>query len=159
MIAFPLLACTHGPAKPVASESPSKEVGLTTPAATTPTVILQAQGRSVRVEVEVARTTEDRARGLMYRRELAPYRGMLFVFEIEEVQSFWMQNTYIPLDMIFIDAKKRVVGVVENAEPLTTVSRRVDVPSLFVLEVNSGFARRHGISPGASVSFEEIDQG
>jgi len=122
----------------------------------TGTVVLEAGGKTVRVEVEVARTPEQRAKGLMFRKELASYRGMLFLFDREEMQSFWMKNTYIPLDMVFIDRKLKVVGVVENAEPLTTSSRRVQGPSIYVLEVRGGFARAHGIGPGTRVTFEGI---
>jgi uncharacterized membrane protein (UPF0127 family) len=121
-----------------------------------PTVVLQAAGRTVRVEVEVMRTPEERSRGMMYRRELAAYRGMLFIFDEEEQQSFWMKNTYIPLDMVFINGRLAVVGVVENAEPMTTTSRSVAAPSRYVLEVNGGFARRHGIRAGTPVRLEDV---
>jgi hypothetical protein len=67
-----------------------------------------------------------------------------------------MQNTYIPLDMIFIDEKLRVVGVVENAAPLTTESRKVATPSRFVLEVNGGFSKQNGVGPGTRALFEAI---
>lgn len=118
------------------------------------TVVLEAQGRTLRVEVEVALTTQQRNRGLMYRRKLNPYQGMLFVFDEEDLQSFWMKNTYIPLDMIFIDQKLKVVGVVENAEPMTTTSRTVNVPSKYVLEVRGGFARTHRVGVGTRVKLE-----
>jgi hypothetical protein len=121
-----------------------------------PTVVLHASGRTVRVQVEVVRTAADRARGLMHRRELPAHRGMLFIFERQEIQSFWMQNTYIPLDMIFIDEAMRVVGVVENAAPLTTESRKVASPSRFVLEVNGGFSKQNKIGPGTRVVFEAV---
>lgn len=116
-------------------------------------VTLRARGRTVRVSVEVVRTPETRARGLMRRRQLAADAGMLFIFDREEIQSFWMKNTYLPLDIIFIDSKLRVVGVVHDAEPLTTTSRSVDKPSRYALEVNAGFAREHGIAAGTVVSF------
>ncbi len=121
-----------------------------------PAVIVSTAVRTVRVPVEVVRTEEDRARGLMFRRELGAQQGMLFVFDQEEIQSFWMKNTYIPLDMIFINNAMQVVGVVEHAEPLTTTSRRVGNPSRYVLEVNSGFAKQHGVSAGAKVEFEGV---
>jgi uncharacterized protein len=120
------------------------------------TVVLHAAGRTLRVQVEVVRTPETRAHGLMERRSLPAQQGMLFIFERQEVQAFWMKNTYIPLDMIFIDENMTVVGIVENAEPLTTVSRRVGSPSRFVLEVNGGYARQHGVVAGARVVFEGL---
>ena len=118
------------------------------------TVVAEAGGRNIRITVELAQTTPQRVRGLMYRRELPQSGGMLFIFDREEVQSFWMKNTYIPLDMVFIDSDKKVVGVVHNAEPLTETSRRVDAPSRYVLEVNGGFAKKHGIEAGTRVRFE-----
>lgn len=119
-------------------------------------VLLRTAERTLRVEVEVARTPLQRERGLMFRRSMPAQKGMLFIFERQEVQTFWMKNTYIPLDMIFIDEAKRVVGVVENAAPMTTDQRAVEAPSRYVLEVNGGFAKAHGVGPGTKVSFEGI---
>jgi uncharacterized protein len=120
------------------------------------TVVLHAAGRTLRVEAEVVRTPEARTFGLMERRSLPAEHGMLFIFDRQEIQSFWMKNTYLPLDMIFIDESMKVVGVVENAEPLTTTSRRVAAPSRFVLEVNGGYARRQGVRAGTRVVFEGL---
>lgn len=122
-----------------------------------PRVVLRVPGREpVVVRVEVADTEPRRDRGLMYRRHLAPSTGMLFVFDRMEHQSFWMKNTFIPLDMIFIDDALRVVGVVEDATPLTEDAREVEGDSQYVLEVSAGFARRHGIGPGTVVTFENV---
>lgn len=143
------VACNHSstpnPPAPAASSSASTLSRV---------VILETKGRTIRVEVEVARQPKERAQGLMFRRELGAYHGMIFLFDTEEIQSFWMQNTYIPLDMIFINQAMQVVGVVENAEPLTSTARQVDKPSRYVLEVNGGFAKTHGIGPGTKVIFE-----
>lgn len=125
-------------------------------APSTATVILETASRPIRVEAEVVRTAEEREKGLMYRKELAAYRGMLFIFDREERQSFWMKNTYIALDMIFVSEGMKVVGVVENARPMTTESRAVDAVSRYVLEVNAGFARRHEIAAGTAVRFEGL---
>lgn len=141
--------CTH-------DKSGEKGASIKTQPEQTSAVLLRARGRTIRVKVEVVRTPETRARGLMYRRELAADAGMLFIFERQETQSFWMKNTYLPLDMIFIDDERRVVGVVHDAEPLTTTSRSVDEPSRYVLEVNAGFARRHGVATGTVVTFEGV---
>ena len=92
----------------------------------------------------------------MYRQHLAPDAGMVFLFAEDEVQSFWMKNTLIPLDMIFIAADLTVAGVVENAEPLTTEGRGIDAPSRYVLEVNGGWARAHGVTAGTRVRFEHL---
>ena len=108
------------------------------------------------VNVAIADTPAERTRGLMYVQNLPMDDGMLFIFETEEVQSFWMRNTLIPLDMIFIKSDKTVVGVVANAEPLTLTPRSVGQPSLYVLEVNGGWAARHGVTTGSTVRFEGI---
>jgi uncharacterized membrane protein (UPF0127 family) len=119
-----------------------------------PTVtILKDEGAGVRVKVELARTPEEKATGLMYRDKLEKGTGMLFLFEEESVQSFWMKNTLIPLDMIFIGSDLRIAGIVENAEPLTLTPRRVEEPSQYVLEVEGGFCSAFGIKPGMKVSF------
>jgi uncharacterized membrane protein (UPF0127 family) len=121
-------------------------------------VILHPAGRApVPVQVELARTKAEQARGLMYRERMAPEAGMLFVFPDEEPLTFWMKNTLIPLDMIFITGNRTVLGVVENAEPLTTSPRNVPGRSQFVLEVVGGFARAHGIGPGTVVEFKHVD--
>jgi uncharacterized membrane protein (UPF0127 family) len=106
------------------------------------------------VNVALARTPAERARGLMYVQNLPVDDGMLFIFESDEIQSFWMRNTLIPLDMIFIRSDLVVVGVVHNATPMTDTPRGVDKPSRYVLEVNGGWAAAHGVGEGSTVRFE-----
>lgn len=101
--------------------------------------------------VEVMDTEEKRARGLMFRRELALDRGMLFDFKQVQPVSFWMKNTYIPLDMIFIDQRGQIVNIAENTEPLSERSVPSAGPVLGVLEVNAGMSRKLGIKPGDRV--------
>lgn len=101
--------------------------------------------------VEMAVTDEQRAKGLMYRRELADGRGMLFDFTPEQTISMWMKNTYISLDMIFIGADGRVTRVAENAEPESTRIVSSGGPAKAVLEVIAGTARKYGIAPGDQV--------
>lgn len=105
------------------------------------------------VAVEVVYTPQKRQLGLMHRKAMAADAGMLFLFPGERPLSFWMKNTHLPLDMIFIRADMSVLGVVENAEPHTLSSRRVPGTSQYVLEVNAGYARRHGITEGTRVEF------
>jgi uncharacterized membrane protein (UPF0127 family) len=85
--------------------------------------------------------------------------GMLFLFEHPERLTFWMRNTYIPLDMVFIASSMRIQGVVENAEPLTDAARAVEGESQYVLEVNAGFSRRYGLTKGTVVRFEGTSPG
>lgn len=105
-------------------------------------------GAAVRVKVELAQTPEQRQRGLMFRKHLAPDAGMLFIFERPQHNVFWMRNTYLPLDMIFITEDWSVLGVVENATPQTDSPREVPGISAYVLEVNAGFSRQYGIAAG-----------
>ncbi len=122
-----------------------------------PNVILRPQGAEpVTVRVEVQLTEEEQQRGLMYRRSLDELAGMIFVFARPEHQTFWMRNTFLPLDMIFITADRRVLGVVRNATPMTDDGREVDGDSQYVLEVRAGFADRHHITPGTPVEFVNI---
>lgn len=117
-------------------------------------VLRDAFGGAHRLAVEIADTSPLRTRGLMWRTELPEGTGMLFIFPAEVVQSFWMRNTLIPLDMVFIDRRLRVVGVVQWAEPRTLTSRTVGKPSLYVLEVPGGWTSRNGVRAGSTVELE-----
>ena len=101
--------------------------------------------------VELADNDADRAKGLMYRRELPEGRGMLFDFQREQEVWFWMQNTYISLDMIFIRGDGRILRIAENTEPLSTRMIPSGGPVRAVLEVIGGTARKLGIAPGDRV--------
>jgi len=120
-----------------------------------PRVALNAPDGAVRavVKVEIADTTAARELGLMYRNHLAEDAGMIFVFPAPDRLSFWMKNTEIPLDMIFADASGKIVGIVENAVPYSEKPLGVDTASLYVLEVNGGFALRHNVTPGDTLKF------
>lgn len=113
-------------------------------------------GKRSAVTVEIVRSPEQIQRGLMFRRSMPADHGMLFLMGKERVHSFWMRNTYIPLDMIFIGRDMRVAGVIANTEPLTDDSRRLSKPSYYVLEVNAGWAATHGVSEGARVRFKNV---
>jgi uncharacterized membrane protein (UPF0127 family) len=102
--------------------------------------------------VEVVDNDADRAKGLMYRKELPEGKGMLFDFKREQDVSFWMENTYIPLDMLFIRADGRILRIQENAEPLSQKMIPSGGPVLAVLEVIGGTARKLGIAPGDRVA-------
>jgi uncharacterized membrane protein (UPF0127 family) len=105
------------------------------------------------VQVEVVSTPQDRARGLMFRRELQPDHGMLFIFDETEEHSFWMRNTFVALDMIFLTEDRRVAGVVANATPRTDVARTIGKASRYVVEVAGGEAGAHAIVPGTRAVF------
>jgi len=103
---------------------------------------------SPRLRVEIAETDAERTRGLMFRRELAANTGMIFLMPRDDDWSFWMRNTWIPLDMIFIDRDWTVVGVLVNVPPLNDESRRVGKVSRYILELGAHESVRHGIVAG-----------
>ncbi|MCL2450033.1 MAG: DUF192 domain-containing protein [Polyangiaceae bacterium] len=113
--------------------------------------VLFPDNPGVRVEAEIARTPEETERGLMYRRSMAEDRGMLFDLRARGQHAFWMHNTCIPLDMIFVDWDGFIVGIVENAPTLDDHTRQVACPSRWVIEVNAGWSRRHGVRAGQHV--------
>ncbi len=104
---------------------------------------LKNKDQVIKLNIEIADTPEERARGLMFRRELADDVGMLFIFDQEEEQSFWMKDTYIPLDIIFFDSNKKFVSVQQDAQPC--INQGFNCPSYpsngkikYVLEVRAG---------------------
>ena len=109
---------------------------------------------SPRLEVELARTEAEKERGLMYRTKLSEERGMLFVWNYEEPRTFWMHNTCIPLDMMFIARDGTITGILEQVPTLNDEPRGVPCPAAYVLEVNAGWSRAHGVKPGAKVHVE-----
>jgi len=102
-------------------------------------------------KVEIADEPEEQARGLMFRSSLESDAGMLFIFDPPRAASFWMRNTMIPLDMIFIDDRGRVTNVAERTIPYSEFTQRSEGPVRAVLEVNAGEAARLGIGPGTVV--------
>jgi len=122
-------------------------------------VIHTKEGHEVSFQVEIADTPAKRQLGLQYRRELAETDGMLFLFPVEKENAFWMKNTPIPLDMIFISASRRIVGIIEDTVPFSMESRSVAAPSQFVLEIKGGLSRRYGFAAGDRVRFEGVTTG
>jgi uncharacterized membrane protein (UPF0127 family) len=103
-------------------------------------------------EVEIAKTDKERETGLMYRKELADGRGMLFDFTPEQEVSMWMKNTILSLDMIFIRADGRILRIAENTEPQSLRIISSGGPAKAVLEVIAGTAKKYGIAPGDRVA-------
>jgi uncharacterized protein len=105
------------------------------------------------LSVEIADDTTKREVGLMYRKHLDEYAGMIFVFPEPAHLAFWMKNTVIPLDMIFADQTGRITGIVANAVPFSETPLGAPGLAQYVLEVNGGFAARHSIVAGDRMSF------
>ena len=120
--------------------------------------ILQAETDSllVRLDIEIADTPYETQTGMMYRREMAPDQGMLFVFEAPGMHSFYMKNTLIALDILFIDADLRIATIHKNAQPLDESGIPSRVPVQYVLEVPAGQADRWGLSEGNIIRFDRI---
>ena len=141
--------------RPSATPSPimAGEQGSAGPSVTLP------DGHEVRVEI--AADPETRARGLMFRPSLSDDRGMLFLFPATDVQSFWMKDTLIPLDIVWLDEQGRVVDIEANVPPCKAdpcPSYTPDGPAVYVLEIAAGEASRHGLAPGAIVQIRGIEQ-
>ena len=145
---------------PTPKEQPTKAVSVgdaPKPApANGPKVFITTPSGEVSVDVEVVSTEGTIERGLMYRQFMAPDAGMLFLLGIDKEWTFWMRNTLIPLDMIFIRKSMTIAGVVENAEPKTDTLRTVHENSFYVVEVNGGWAKAHGVMRDATVRFANL---
>ena len=107
----------------------------------------------VEIEVEIADTDAKREKGLMYRKAMKKNRGMLFIFPDESRRSFWMKETHIPLDIIFVNANKEIIHIAENCKPYSLKS----IPSFeyaqYVIEVNAGFCKKYSINTMHKISF------
>lgn len=107
-----------------------------------------------RLDVEFALVPEHQERGLMYRTALPDEQGMLFTWGDERVRTFWMHNTCIPLDMLFVAADGTIAGIQEQVPTLNDSPRSVPCPAAHVLEVNAGWTRSHGVKPGMKLVIE-----
>lgn len=112
-----------------------------------------------RLQLELAVTPEEVAQGLMFRPSLPEDQGMLFLFEVERVPSFWMKHTMIPLDLLFLDRAGAIVDLVENARPCAADPCPQYVPSRAVsavLEVGAGTVARHALKVGDTLAFKRV---
>lgn len=161
-----LVGLVAGCGKPNVSDTPPAVVEVIGTPAQDKTTDLSLPGRGEigiegrvngpKFEVELARTEAERSQGLMFRRRLDEGRGMLFFMPGDQAWQFWMRNTYLRLDMVFIDADWRVVGVLANVPPLTEDRRAVAAPSRYILELAGHDAARHGIVAGTPLQFREL---
>ena len=110
--------------------------------------VVKADGSKVRFAAELADTPEELATGLMNRDSLDADKGMLFDFGSERPVKMWMKNTLIPLDMLFIDKKGKIVYIAENTEPLSLDFIEAEVPVRYVLEIGGGESKANGIAAG-----------
>lgn len=109
-----------------------------------------------KIDVEIAESEETRHLGLMFRENMQDEQGMLFLFPIEEYQSFYMKNTIIPLDIIFINSKKQIVKIHKRTEPYSEKSLPSFKPSIYVVEVNGGFTDKFNIKEGDYIDWRRF---
>jgi uncharacterized membrane protein (UPF0127 family) len=116
---------------------------------------LNAQGDIISsIEIEIADDDLQTQRGLMYRRSMKQNRGMLFIFPDEEERSFWMKNTLISLDILYVNADKEIVSISENAPTKSEQSIWSEAPAKYVVEVNAGYVAQYGIAVGDKIQFK-----
>lgn len=106
-----------------------------------------------RINIEVADNEAEKEQGLMYRDSMAEDNGMLFLMGIEEMQAFWMKNTIISLDILFVDSERRIVSIHENCTPYSLDHIPSGKPALYIVEVNAGYTGKYGIQVGDLISF------
>ena len=156
IVAATLLAACHS-SQPPRAPTPSPAPG--TAAAGEPprplVGIFTRGGDRHGVHVELAVTESEQRKGLMHRRELGADTGMLFVFAEDRTHTFWMHDTLIALDMLFVRADGTIAGIVESAAPQTDTPRKVGEPTRYVLEVNGGWCAAHGVGVGDRIDLDE----
>lgn len=108
----------------------------------------------ITIDIEIADNDEERAAGLMWRNQLQERQGMLFIFEVEHIASFWMKNTILPLDMIFVNNMNQIVTIHEYTTPFSEQTYQSTEPALIVIEVNAGFTDKYGIKQGDRISWK-----
>lgn len=114
-------------------------------------IVLETDNEKIQLNVEIADSTEERAKGLMEREKLPDGQGMLFVFTEEGQRVFWMKNTLIPLDLVFFNKDKEIVSVVQEMEPCKTAEcprYESGAPAMYALELPAGFVAKHKIALG-----------
>ena len=108
------------------------------------------------VDIEFARTSKEITDGMMFRKSMADTAGMFFIMPQEKPQSFWMNNCYISLDIIYINSDQEIVSIAANAQPMSTESLPSGRPAKFVLEVNGGFCEKYGVSAGNFITYNPL---
>ena len=116
---------------------------------------LNKDGKTVvsRIDIEIADNTPERMQGLMYRKSMDENKGMLFVFQDNEQRGFYMKNTIIPLDIIFLDSAKQVLKIFKNTTPFSERTLESGMPAKYVVEVNAGYTDRYEIKDGDRIKF------
>jgi len=141
-----------------------KRVIITNPETVTPKPVFRRDGtlsfieaaslkNIATIDIEIADNHEERMMGLMYRDTMHINHGMLFIFDTEEPQSFWMRNTYIPLDIIYANSSRKIVKIHHNTKIKSDDPIPSEKPSIYVVEVNGGFCKQYNIKEGDIIKF------
>ncbi len=109
-----------------------------------------------KIDIEIAETSYETETGLMYRKGMEEYQGMLFVFEDMRLHNFYMKNTEFPLDIVYIKDNMTIASFQENAQPLDEKSLPSKVPVQYVLELNAGLVQKWGLKVGDSIAFHRL---
>jgi uncharacterized membrane protein (UPF0127 family) len=117
--------------------------------------IIKQSGEVIKLKVKIADSPAERARGLMFVKQMPEDEAMLFVFDTEEMRRMWMKNTLIPLDMLFVGSNKEILNFKENAEPESLEIIFSVAPSKYVIELNGGFISKHNIKIGDKIEYNQ----
>ena len=155
LLAFPVLMLAACSPQAGAGAAPTPEAAATHPVSGLPVIPLAIShdGKTHHFRVEVAASDEEQEHGLMFRTEMGADEGMIFPREPARMRAFWMRNTVIPLDMVFIGPDHRIVNIIANAEPYSLDSRPSAAPVIAVLELNGGRTAQLGIAAGDTVTW------
>lgn len=121
------------------------------------TLTFSSGEQQIDFEVETSKTMQELALGLMYRKSMPENQGMIFLFETPRQTAFWMKNTYIPLDMVFVNDKLQVNGIVENAQPMNEKLIYSPARTIAVIELNAGIVKQKNIHRGMKVMHKELN--
>ena len=118
-------------------------------------VIEKANSSNMKIAIraEIADSDIERMRGLMFRKAMPEKEGMLFIFDEENLTPFWMKDTYLPLDILFINSQKEIVDIAENAQPLSEELIPPHAPYRYALELNAGFVKKYKVERGDRIEF------
>lgn len=145
--AFYMYGTLRSPRKP---KTPTPEYVQPNPPFTHEANLVIGRGKDTlkTLEIEIVDDEYGITRGLMFRKKMEENRGMLFIFPDVQMRSFWMRNTIIPLDIIFVGEDQRIVTIQHNTKPFSETSIPSSAPAKYVLEVNAGLAERYGLQIG-----------
>lgn len=145
------------PPAPTTTTSPAKSAAPVEPAFLKEGELIfrspDGQKNLIRLDIEIADDSYQRAQGLMFRKSMPDTHGMLFTFERAEEQSFWMRNTYIPLDILYINERLEVVSIQKNCATLSDKPLPSGKPVQYVVEINAGLSDKLGIKPGSKIAW------